>query len=540
LGVAERTTDEASELFDDLYGFYKEEPEESYFLGSIVLIKEEGKPLSEVIDGQQRLTTLTILIAAIASKLNGELRSQFLKYIKEPGNEFEGLEAKPRISLREKDQEFFAKYIQDLKITELLSLDSATFNSEAQSNILINTRLILDRLQNKITDAGILRSFASFIVQRCYLVAVSTPSQKSAFRVFSVLNDRGLDLLPSDIIKADIIGEIPDPQKDEYTECWEDIEVQAGRDAFNDLFAHIRMIYAKYKARRSLLYEFRDHVLSQLNSPKDFIDNILVPYAEAYNMAKKQAYISTTNADAINMYLKWLNRIDNSDWLPPAILFMTQQKNDPEYMLWFFQKLERLAAYLHICAKNINQRIERYAELLRDVEKAHSFASPPDSIDLTDAEKKEMIEAINGNVYKLTARRRNYLILRLDSFLSDGAATYDPKVLTIEHVLPQTVSEGSDWLTAWPDDKERENWKDRIANLVPLTQPRNSKAHNYDFSTKKNAYFGGKKGVSSYVLTTQVLNTESWTPQVVSERQKQLLEVLIQNWELDNVLIRTK
>lgn len=132
----------------------------------------------------------------------------------------------------------------------------------------------------------------------------------------------------------------------------------------------------------------------------------------------------------------------------------------------------------------------------------------------------------------MTARRRNYLILRLDSFLVDGAATYDPTVLTIEHVLPQTVGEDSEWATQWPNVSERSLWIHRLANLVPLTQRRNSQAQNYDFERKKKAYFGGKQGVSSYALTTQVLNTASWAPTVVEKRQADLLEVLSAKWEL--------
>ena len=56
------TKDQAGELFDDLYYFFRNEAEDSYFLGSTVLIKDEGKPAAEVIDGQQRLTTITILL----------------------------------------------------------------------------------------------------------------------------------------------------------------------------------------------------------------------------------------------------------------------------------------------------------------------------------------------------------------------------------------------------------------------------------------------------------------------------------------------
>jgi hypothetical protein len=121
------TVDEASELFDDLYDFFLTEPEEGYFLGSIVLIKQEGIPHAEVIDGQQRLTTLTILLATIASKMPGTQKDTLTTYIREPGNEFEGLEAKPRLTLRERDKGFFEKFVQVLDFDELLNLAPRRF-----------------------------------------------------------------------------------------------------------------------------------------------------------------------------------------------------------------------------------------------------------------------------------------------------------------------------------------------------------------------------------------------------------------------------
>lgn len=123
-------------------------------------------------------------------------------------------------------------------------------------------------------------------------------------------------------------------------------------------------------------------------------------------------------------------------------------------------------------------------------------------------------------------------ILRLDSFLADGAATYDPSILTIEHVLPQTVAKDSVWAAQWPNVADQLRWLHRLANLVPLNQRRNSQAQNHDFERKKKAYFGGKQGVSSYVLTTQVLNTPSWTPTVVEKRQSDLIDVLSNAWSL--------
>ncbi|WP_411360122.1 DUF262 domain-containing protein [Pseudidiomarina sp. YC-516-91] len=527
------TDDQAIELFDDLYSFYETEPEDdSYFLGSIVLIKEDGKPEAEVIDGQQRLTTLTILLSVITSQLNGEFRSDFEGYIREPGRASQGIKAKPRLALRERDMKFFSDYVQSFKFDELFGLEPAKLE-EPQRNIQRNARLLNDKLKT-VFDRKIdeLVSFGAFVVQRCFLVVVSTASRQSAFRVFSVLNSRGLDLLPTDIIKSEVIGKVESHKHEEFTNNWEELEVKIGRSEFAELFSHIRMVYARTKAKRSLLEEFNDHVMSRVTSSEELISEIIEPYAEAYLICKKKEFVSTSNAEDVNSLLKWLSRIDNSDWIPCAILFLSKHRDNSEYALQFFSKLERLAAFMHITAKNVNQRIARYAEVLSELLNQAPNDSQLQSIELKEKEKREMQGTLASDVYYLTARRRNYLILRLDSFISDAAAVYDSKVLTIEHVLPQTVTAGSEWEQLWPEQDEREQWVHKIANLVPLTQKRNSSARNFDFVRKKTAYFGGRNGVSSYVLTTQVLNTPEWTLGTVQQRQKDLLEALSAGWSL--------
>jgi hypothetical protein len=525
---------QANELFSDLYDFCrKEEKEDTYFLGSIVLIKGEGKPQAEVIDGQQRLTTLTILLAALAHQATGDIRDALRRYLCEPGNLLEGLAQKPRLTLRERDRVFFKRYVQDGALDELLALDPAQLENESQRNIRANAQLFLQRLDASFaSDVNASTEFGGFLVQRCFLVAVSTPSQQSAFRVFSVLNSRGLDLLPTDIIKSEVIGRIKTERQDEFTETWESLEVETGRDGFAEVFGHIRMMFVREKARRALLDEFRERVVDKVGSAEDLVTKVIEPYTQAYLMAKHGQYVSTSNAANVNALLKWLNRIDNSDWLPSAMKFLAEKGGDAAYVFWFFQKLERLAAFMHIAAYDVNARIERYASVLRNLDGSHSLTNTLKAVELSAAEQELFLRMLQGEVYYMTARRRNYLILRLDSFLVDGAATYDPYLLTIEHVLPQTVPTASVWATQWPDAKEQLFWLHRLANLVPLTQRRNSQAQNYDFELKKKAYFGGKHGVSSYALTTQVLNTPSWTPAVVEQRQLDLIDVLSTGWDL--------
>ena len=527
------TVDQTSELFDDLYDFYRTELDEEYFLGSIVLIKEEGIPYSQVIDGQQRLTTLTILLAAMTHLFSDEMKSDFNNYIREPGRVSQGLKPKPRLALRDLDRDFFAKYVQGLLFDELFAFDSTSLGNESQRNIQTNSRYLLEKLKEVFDgDNSKLVDFGIFVVQRCSLVAVSTSTQHSAFRIFSVMNSRGLDLQPTDILKAEVIGQLGKDKQAEYNERWEDMEVELGRSGFNDLFSYVRMIYAKEKAKRALLEEFKSQVISKISTPVALIEDVLEPYADALAIVKHANYEASSNAQDVNSYLKWLNRIDNSDWIPPAILFLAKHKQEPDYVLWFFHRLERLAACMHVCARNINERIERYSRLINGLDKPHSMKSPVAEVELSDAEKMAMFQALNGSVYELTARRRNYIILRLDAFMSDGAAVYDPSVLTIEHVLPQTVNSESEWSKIWPIEEQRLVWTHRIANLVPLNFRRNVSASNYDFERKKIAYFGGKKQVSSYVLTTQVLNTPAWTVEYVEKRQLELMSVFADKWNL--------
>lgn len=528
------TEEETGILFDDLYEFFQTEAVDNYFLGSIVLIKDENKPYADVIDGQQRLTTLSILFSVMANSFHTEAyRNNCKKYLQEEGNILEGIAAQPRIFLRDWDQDFFSKYIQDIQLDALVQIDPVTLDTEAKRHIQKNCTVLREKFSEVFNDENDLLKFTQFILTRCFLVVVSTPNQESAFRVFSVMNSRGLDLLPTDIIKSMTIGKLPKDEEQKYTEKWEELENLTGRDGFNEVFTHTRTIFAKERPKKNLLDEFKEYVIKQ-TSPKSLVDEYLIPYTEAYVCLKNCDFSSTQNAEEINELLLWLNKTNNHDWMPPAIKFLTDHKNDSVYILWFIRKLERLASYLLVTAKDVNQRMERYKWILVEMESRpdNNLTAPLENIELTDWEKQQFIDALNGEIYSMTAKRRNYIIQRLDSFLSDGGATYNTKLFTIEHVLPQHPSADSEWMKLWPDKQTQRFWLNKIANLVPLTRQRNSAAQNYDFNTKKIKYFQSKNGTSSYTLTTQVINIAAWTPEVVEARQKDLEKIFISKWDL--------
>lgn len=535
------TKDEVSVLFDDLYDFYTNEKDDNYFLGSIVLIKNDNDPQADIIDGQQRLTSLSLLLSSIASRMvnskeEEELKKDLKEYLIEPGKKLEGLSSKPRLTLRKKDNDFFKKYIQEIDINELLKLDTTKLN-EPQKHIVENVDVFTKKIdQLFFDDRKQFVEFATFLLKRCYLVVVSTSSQDSAFRIFSVMNNRGLPLLATDIIKSEVIGKIVSEKQEEYTSIWENLEEKVGRDDFNNLFSYIRMIFGKSKAKKNLLDEFRISVLFQFeNNPEEFINNILIPYADSYYLIKNEAYESSSRSKEINYLLKWMNKFDNSDWISPTILVFAEYANDSDYIFEYLKKLERLSAYMYISSKDINFRISRYAKIISQIQAYEDLSE----LDLTLEEREDFKEKLNGDIYTMVAKRRNYFILRLDSFVSDLAAEYNPKILTIEHVLPQTIKKGSEWENIWFNGLDQDSiielhnkWLHKFGNLVPLTRQKNSAAQNFDFDMKKEKYFTGKSGTSSYALTTHVLNKKEWSPSVVEERQKEILDIFIKEWLL--------
>lgn len=528
------TTEQAQELFDDINQFRIDvggaiEEMPPYFLGSIVLIKDESSPDSHVVDGQQRLTTLTILLSAIRASVSKDTADEITSLIYEKGNKIKGTKDNFRLTLRERDKEFFQDYVQrEEGIAKLDALNDPL--TDSRNNLRENAGLFLKLLKDLSENERV--SLAQFIVTRCFLVIVSTPDLDSAYRIFSVLNSRGLDLSATDIFKASITGGITESLRDAYTKKWEDTEETLGRERFGDLFSHVRMIYRKVKPQGTLLKEFKDHVQGSVPDPTRLIDDVILPMARAYEDILNASYESTSHAEVVNEHIRWLNRLTFADWVPPALAYITRHRQSPELVAAFFQHLERLGFGLLILKSGINDRIERFSSLTREIERGSDLMEQSSALQLTPEEQEKIYERLNSSFYEeLSAQPRTAILLRLDSLLSGGGATYNYEIVTVEHVLPQNPKAGSEWFTWFPKPDERASWTHRIGNLALLTRRKNSAASNYDFQKKKDAYFK-QNGVSPFVLTTQVLGHSEWTPAIVEQRQQDLLNKLAQHWKI--------
>ncbi len=526
------TTEEAGELLSDIAGACGPSGEvkdlSPYFLGSVVLIKDPQSREAEVVDGQQRLTTLTILLCTLRDLADADTSGDIHRYVCQIGNRIEETSDEFRLTPRQRDAAFFRKHIQTKGATA--ALPEPVNLPDAQMRMIENALYLRTALQAK--SAGERERLTQYIAKRCYLVVVAASDQASAFRIFSVLNSRGLDLSPADVLKADIIGAVPSGEQDKYTEIWEDTEDELGRERFGELFAHIRMVHRKQKMRGNLIGEFREYVPEARTDARKFIAEELTPFADAFREITDWDFVSSKNAEPINRRLRQLARLDNFDWQPPAIYALAKRRGDPDFLLRFFDDLDRLAYGLFFTRADPNDRATRYGRVLGALEDKADLFNPNSTLQLTPAECNDVKKFLDGDIY-LWTRVRLPVLLRLDELLSAGGATYDHKITTVEHVLPRNPRADSQWVKDFPTAEARLAWVHKLGNLLLLTNKKNPQASNFDFAEKKEKYFTAKAGVSCYAVTTQVLTEPVWTEDTIKRRQSEILTLLSEHWRLN-------
>lgn len=523
--------DETLQLLDDLGSSLDRDTDEPYFLGSVVLVKEKGVATAEVIDGQQRLTTLTILFSVLRDlAAEPALRVDIQKFVEEPEVVWDNRPARPRLRLRDRDARFFREKVQkDGAVADLIELSDNHVTTDAQRLIRDNATALHQTLA-AWTDDERKRLFV-MMASRTFVVVVSTPDLNSAYRIFSVMNSRGLPLTPPDIFKSKVVGAIAEPDRAAYSELWEDLEEELGRDEFGDLFLYLRTIVSKTRAERSLLVEFPEQVLrtySQGNG-KAFIDDLLEPYALADQRLINHDFEPGENWDNVNAWLKRLAQLDNDDWRPATLWALRHHKDNPGFLDAFLQKLERLAASFLLRRVYTTPRVGRYLELLKQLDAGHGLDAS--AFELTEEERRETRDRIAGEIY-LVNKVRKYVLLRLDSIIAaNPGASYNHKIITVEHVLPQNPRADSRWVHDFTEE-QRAQWTHRLGNLLLLNRTKNSEAQNYEFDVKKSKYFTSRSGAAVFALTTQVLSLHEWTPAVVERRQADLTKKLVDEWEL--------
>ncbi|MFT3660459.1 MAG: DUF262 domain-containing protein [Gordonia sp. (in: high G+C Gram-positive bacteria)] len=227
--------DEVEEFFDDLSGSLRQD---SYFLGLIIVTGEDET--KDIVDGQQRILTLTLLASILHREaleydrkaLADRLRSNFLVSI-----DYRTDEERPRVTLSSKsDNEDLQKIITgDAKGKPNRNKETISLLMDAHD--VMSAKLAHNLKENPFKQLG---NWADFITNRLYMARFVHPDQGSAYRVFEVINTRGKELTTADLLKSYVLSQTPDSSRlDRYSE-WNEISNAFGPEQKTSLVQFIR------------------------------------------------------------------------------------------------------------------------------------------------------------------------------------------------------------------------------------------------------------------------------------------------------------
>lgn len=529
-------SEEIAELLDDISFAQRTARDKEYFLGSIVLqkyLRSSGSmtyTCYDVLDGQQRLTTLLILMAVVRDlATDARLKDRAAEAIYQEEDPYENQPERLRIEFLIRDEvgSFVEKFLKPAKGTEQPEgLEQRTTLPNLSVSNMAKAVLYLREWLGGLAPEELSR-LAIFLFNKVIVIYVAAESLDDAFRLFTILNNRGLPLTNSDILKSINVGAVANESKRRlYAAMWEELEGEFGPDEFDRFLGHLRTIIVKEKARENLLKEFE----------KIYHDKLMEKGEQTLQMVKsyRDHYASliwfeneAPSGDCRLRNLIAIMRADlSTDWIPPFLYFVERFGREQAWP--FLSRLESKFLADWMLQQTPTSRISAMNAVLRAIEKAGTAQEVIDKDEVFAYDRQQVQQTLDGYLYGKSFGR--YLLLRVEYLLMDRSQPFAAfNRISVEHVLPQQPKEGSKWLGNFTPE-EREHWTNRLANLVLLSRIKNAELSNREFAEKKERYFKASASVFPNVIGTMLKNSE-WTPAILEERQKTLTALLMQHFK---------
>lgn len=515
---------EALDLLGDLIDAM--ETSIAHFIGALVFVHGDEPGYLEIVDGQQRLTTLTILLCVLRDLERDTARSEELhRLIADDDRPLLGEAANWRLALNYEVGAFFRDTIQTPGAT--LKLDNEPGESESQQRIVNNAAAFQRELRDMPAEKR--RALAEVVTKGCALVRVVVDNKDQGFKVFRVLNTRGKEPGAHDIIKTELFqrARFSSREASEYAERWAGYEALLGGSALDDLLRQIRVIHDR-SPKGDLFAGFQKAVLNKIE-PRKFLDDMLPGYVSAFRVIETGMDDAGGAPQGVLDSINQLRALEHKTWRAPAIQFIVERGLTDPRAGDFFAGLERLSYISQIMVHDRelrNKKLARITEAVRN-DKVLFGKNGPLSPQREDARKvRERLTARFG-----TYGQRRAIALRLNAAIAGGRTIPPESDATVEHVLPRNPPEDSHWMITWPDPVKRREQCDTIGNFVLLTNKVNQLADRLDYRAKKEIYFNGGGG-QEFALTRDLMEQDAWTPDVVRRRTEKLADILLKAWEL--------
>lgn len=483
--------DNINALLEDIKDNYLERNDEEYFLGSYIIQSKNDN--NDLLDGQQRITTLFLLFAFLRDyeRTENQYRSEFQDYIYQGAKPMSGIKERVRLTyeIRGNVKSFINEFIIPTNsiIDKWEAIKEKANDSKENISIQHMCRALLcfKKFFDENDSIDIVQ-YVTFINTNMVMIYISADTLEDAFRMFSIMNDRGVKLSNADILKSSNLEVISDKKDMEsYAREWEELQADLGND-FDRFLSYVRTLYVKTKAKLGLLEEYNKNIFKtgKLKMGKDFFESI----KSYYNI-----YNSIIQLDNNNNY-EYCNLINvlNSgnlptDWVPVIMSYYKKYKEQD--LTAFAKKLACKAIADMVCGESPTKRIENLNKIMPAIEDSSNPAELLSNTHLFAFDKELFLNNIQTDVYRKSYAKT--LLLMLEYMYQDNSILHTYSFVSIEHILPQNPSPNSQWCADYTDE-ERINNVDKIGNLCIIGRRKNSSLGNLDYQNKRKRYFEKK------------------------------------------------
>jgi len=503
------TEEQVETLFEDLWEFTTisggAERESSYFLGSVVSYENENGE-QEIIDGQQRITSLFLLLRAIYTKLVATPESERTA----EANNFIG-KIEPTIWRTDKltgtvdfKNILLTSRVVNNEGNEILRaiLESGKTDENAKDNYSRNYRYFQKLFDRHSTENPLMiYQFIYAVLNQAILLPITADTQDTALTIFSTLNDRGLPLSDADIFKAKIYNQLEVEAKKVFIERWKDLDEQAtdANESIQQLFYYnmfyyraldqdtntttpgVRKYYAANKFERLYKKELLDTLFIILN-PWKVINKGEEIEGEAWSKNNK-----------IKQTLDILTSYPNEFWKYPVVIYYVCYRNEENFETRFARFLNKLLMELmtkYLMMPTINAVKPDILKLNSAIVASNIPIFEFKTVDVTQLEP--YIHNPNRNAVRMLLKTLAYE--HQDELL--------PTKWEIEHIFPQK------WQTNYFPKESDSTIKEKIehiGNKLPLEKKLNIVAGNGYFSKKKKEYMVSKIAITNTMGRSEVM-----------------------------------
>jgi len=516
-----------SDLYDDLLTSIRNSDDE-YFIGSLVV--SAGTERDEVVDGQQRLATISILLSAIRDyfyKIDDNERAEDIQNQYLSSRDRRSQEVIPNLKLNNNDNNFFYN-----RIVLHPALETAATRA-SHDRILKAYKIAKWKIEAYVSTVNnpvvSLLDLCDFIDDHLKIILVKVPNHANAFTIFETLNDRGLELAISDLLKNYLLGQA-DNRISEVQENWTKMYSLLESTENEDLVVtFLRQFWSsKYglTRERDLYKKIKEKITSKQRAI-DF-SNELEAAAKIY-----VALIDTSNGfwndytHSSKNHMSTLNlfRMTQLRALLLAIISKFNKAEVEKSLKFLVSASVRFLIYGGLGGGALEvQFSDRAKDVSKgDIKNTNELKSKLERVIPSDTQFKEAFKSAAVSKQYLA----RYYLMTLEKKANgeenpEFVPNTDTNAVNLEHVLPKTPD--ASWSIS-PDDHRA--YLKRLGNLAIMSTRLNSEVGNSSFDNKK-LHFSN----SSFILTKEIADNAIWTIDEINKRQERLSELALETWKI--------